>query len=52
MTLGQTIKILDNLSDDIPSIISIFAGRIADTGIDPLPIMVDALKLLTKKPKA
>src|SRR4029077_13266310 len=31
---------------------SVFAGRIADTGIDPVPLMAQAKDILTKRPKA
>ena len=46
MTLQQVEKVLASLSSETPSIISVFAGRIADTGIDPLPTMVSCLSLL------
>ena len=52
MTLDQVRDIVDHLVCDTPAIISIFAGRIADTGIDPVPLMKDALKLLQSRPKA
>ena len=52
MTLGQVERVLDSLSDDTQSILSVFAGRIADTGRDPIPIMVQAIKLLRPYPKA
>jgi transaldolase len=43
MTNQQVIEARDALGRDFPpSFISIFAGRIADTGIDPLPIMKQA----------
>ncbi|NCV17122.1 MAG: transaldolase, partial [Actinobacteria bacterium] len=32
--------------------ISIFAGRIADTGRDPIPLMKEALQIMNEKPKA
>ena len=32
--------------------VSVFAGRIADTGVDPLPIMQESLKILGNQPKA
>ena len=35
-----------------PAILSIFAGRIVDTGIDPLPIMREAVKIAKVKPKS
>ena len=52
MTLEQVHDIVDCLIGDAPAIISVFAGRIADTGVDPVPIMKDALKLLQSRPKA
>ena len=52
MTLDQVRDIVDHLIGDTPAIISIFAGRIADTGVDPVPVMKDALKLLQSRPKA
>ena len=35
-----------------PAFISVFAGRIADTGVDPLPIMKECKKILKARPKA
>ena len=52
MTLEQVRDIADQLMGDTPAIVSVFAGRIADTGVDPMPIMRDALKLLQGRPKA
>jgi len=40
------------LAPDVPSIVSVFAGRIADTGIDPVPIMREAAEILKDKPGA
>ena len=37
-TVDQVNKIIKNLNKDTKSIISIFAGRMADKGKDPLPI--------------
>jgi len=48
MTLKQVKEVLKNLNPKIPSYISIFAGRIADTGRDPVPTMQAALKLMKK----
>ena len=45
-TIQQLEKIIDCFNPEVPSVVSIFAGRIADTGVDPLPIMKAALKLL------
>ena len=35
-----------------PSCVSVFAGRVADTGRDPVPLMVTALETLTEAPNA
>jgi transaldolase len=52
MTLEQVRDIVECLKGDAPAIISVFAGRIADTGVDPVPVMKDALKLMQSRPKA
>ncbi|MFA4870862.1 MAG: transaldolase [Pedobacter sp.] len=44
-TLEQVKRVVDELSYDTPSIVSVFAGRIADTGIDPVPIMRHAVAI-------
>ena len=49
-TFEQTRKIYKNLNKKTKSIISIFAGRMADKGIDPLPIFKKSI-FLTKKNK-
>ena len=46
---GNAIKVLN---PETPAILSIFAGRIADSGIDPLPIMKNAVELAKSKPKS
>mgnify|MGYP001219002244 CR=1 FL=1 len=48
-TLDQCAQVLEVLSVGTPAILSIFAGRIADTGIDPMPIMKEAVKLSKSK---
>ena len=51
MTLPQVQEVSVALNPDTASYVSVFAGRIADTGIDPLPLMaaaVDMLKVNTK----
>ena len=50
MTLDQVSHVVAALDKSVPSYISIFAGRIADTGRDPLPIMSEALKLMSANP--
>jgi len=46
----EQVKIVEKvLSSDTPSIVSVFAGRIADTGVDPMPIMKESVKILKTK---
>ena len=40
------------LHPDTPAIVSVFAGRIADAGLDPIPVMKETLRILAPKPKA
>ncbi len=40
------------LSPSIPSYVSVFAGRIADTGRDPVPMMAAAVEMLKVAPTA
>ena len=47
MTIEQVIEVSKVLKRDVPSYVSVFAGRIADTGIDPLPLMREALSVLS-----
>ena len=46
LTLAQVERVATNLRAGPPAYISMFAGRIADTGRDPVPIMVEALGLV------
>ncbi|MFM8454697.1 MAG: transaldolase [Gammaproteobacteria bacterium] len=46
MTLEQVNRVLDYLVPVNKTIISVFAGRIADTGIDPIPMMRSALEII------
>ena len=48
----QVKSITDCLASDTPAIISVFAGRIADTGLDPVPLMAEAMEIISAKPKA
>lgn len=52
MTLDQVRGVLLKLSPKTSSYISVFAGRIADTGRDPLPLMAAAVELLKIVPSA
>ena len=47
MTLEQVELISQCLRDDVPNYVSVFAGRIADTGVDPIKIMKKSLDLLS-----
>jgi transaldolase len=50
MTMKQVEGVVNALNKDVPAFISIFAGRIADTGRDPMPLVKDAVKLAKQKP--
>lgn len=52
MTLAQVRDVVASLDPKIPSYVSVFAGRIADTGRDPLPLMSAAVELLKVNPLA
>lgn len=52
MTPAQVKAIADALDPATPAIISVFAGRIADTGRDPIPVMTECLEILKDRPKA
>jgi len=52
MTLRQVAEIAGALAGGAPSNISVFAGRIADTGRDPVPLMRDALEVMADAPQA
>jgi transaldolase len=52
MTIAQVQAVVDVINPTTNAFISIFAGRIADTGRDPIPIMKDALNLMQSAPNA
>jgi len=52
MTLEQVEDIASILNKDVPSYVSVFAGRIADTGRDPVPLMKEAVSILSTNPRA
>lgn len=52
LTLDQVRRVTERLHADTPAIISVFAGRIADTGRDPVPIMAESVKVMRARPKA
>jgi transaldolase len=51
-TLLQVELITAALSDGAPSYVSVFAGRIADAGVDPKPIMARSVEILQAAPRA
>jgi transaldolase len=52
MTNDQVKRVAAALAKDTPATVSVFAGRIADTGRDPVPLMREMLTLLEDRPKA
>jgi transaldolase len=50
LTLPQVEAMAQSLKGGPPSIISVFAGRIADTGVDPVPVMREALARIAPYP--
>ena len=52
LTRAQVQGVADALNPEVASVVSVFAGRIADTGVDPLPIMRDSLDILRDNARA
>lgn len=52
MSLGQVNDLARCLADGASAYVSVFAGRIADTGRDPVPLMAEAVDLLRDVPNA
>ena len=52
MTLEQVRDVVLSLNQNVPSYVSVFAGRIADTGIDPVPLMSAAVQITSMNAKA
>lgn len=52
LTLAQVRDVAAVLNPNVPSVVSVFAGRIADTGVDPMPLMRASRALLEDQPKA
>ncbi len=46
MTPEQVERIATRIAPDAPAIVSVFAGRVADTGRDPVPLMRACLEIL------
>ena len=47
LTMEQVRNTAAALAGGEPSVVSVFAGRIADTGLDPVPFMTEAVKLVS-----
>jgi transaldolase len=52
LTLAQVAGVAKALNPKVPAVVSVFAGRIADTGVDPMPQMRESKKLLAGLPRA
>ena len=52
LTLEQVAGVAKVLNSKVPAVVSVFAGRIADTGVDPMPQMRESKKLLAGLPQA
>jgi transaldolase len=51
-TPRQVAEITGAVAGGAPSYLSVFAGRIADAGVDPVPIMREALEIMAEAPRA
>tara|TARA_Y100000590_G_scaffold461397_1_gene622854 strand:- start:242 stop:967 length:726 start_codon:yes stop_codon:yes gene_type:complete len=52
LTVKQLKSVVEVLNSGTPAILSVFAGRIADTGLDPMNIMKEAVNISKEKPRA
>jgi transaldolase len=50
LNLGQVRAVVDAVKEGAPTYVSVFAGRIADTGVDPVPMMAEAVRCLAEAP--
>jgi transaldolase len=50
MTLDQVRNVVASLDPNVPSYVSVFAGRVADTGFDPVPMMAKSVEILKAAP--
>jgi transaldolase len=51
-TPRQVSEITEAVADGAPSYLSVFAGRIADAGVEPVPVMQEALDIMRAAPRA
>lgn len=52
LTVEQVFDVVSVLDPNVPAIVSVFAGRIADTGRDPVPLMRRCAEIVSTNPKA
>lgn len=52
LTIDQVKAVADAVDPRARTIVSVFAGRIADTGVDPVPVMAECADLLASNPNA
>jgi transaldolase len=52
LTLAQVEGVSQALNPKVPAVVSVFAGRIADTGVDPVAIMTESKTVLKDLPQA
>ncbi|MEY2510286.1 MAG: transaldolase [Verrucomicrobiota bacterium] len=52
LTREQVQGVAKAVKRDVPCVVSVFAGRVADTGVDPMPLMKDSLAMLRDLPQA
>jgi len=52
LTREQVQGVAKAVKRDVPCVVSVFAGRVADTGVDPMPLMKDSLQILRDLPQA
>ena len=52
LTREQVEGVAAAVTREVPCVVSVFAGRVADTGVDPLPLMKDSLTMLRELPEA
>ena len=50
LTREQVQAVAGALNREVPSVVSVFAGRVADTGVDPMPLMKESLELISALP--
>jgi len=52
LTREQVKGVAEAVKPDVPCVVSVFAGRVADTGVDPMPLMKESLEILRGLPNA